>query len=262
MYQGSIIATLTFISWNVNGIRAVEKKEALKWIDEENIDFLGLQEIKATAEQIPESVFEKNYKFQSINSSSKKGQSGVALYTDIKGEAFFCDQVDILDEGRINEYHFGNIAYFNVYFPNGQRNEERLAYKMAFYDRFLKYINQLRKEGKSIVVCGDVNTAHREIDLKNPKANAKTSGFLPIEREWIDKFLDHGYIDTFRYVHGDKTDKYSWWSYRANARVKNVGWRIDYFFISEDLAESLEDAFILDYITGSDHCPVGIRITI
>ena len=143
---------LTFISWNVNGIRAVDKKEALKWIDEADVDFLGLQEIKAEADQIPESIFVRDYKFQSINSSSNKGQSGVALYTDIRGEAFSCEHVDVLDEGRINEYHFGDIAYFNVYFPNGQRNEERLAYKMAFYERFLDHILDLRKQGKSIFV--------------------------------------------------------------------------------------------------------------
>jgi len=262
MYQGFIIATLTFISWNVNGIRAVEKKEALKWIDEENVDFLGLQEIKAEAEQIPESVFERDYKFQSINSSSKKGQSGVALYTDIKGEAFCCEHVDILDEGRINEYHFGSIAYFNVYFPNGQRNEERLAYKMAFYDRFLDHINQLRKEGKSIVVCGDVNTAHRPIDLARPKANEDTSGFLPMERAWMDKLLEHGYIDTFRHVKGDETERYSWWSYRAGARARNVGWRIDYFFVSEDLKEKIVDADILDHVMGSDHCPVKLVLEV
>jgi len=262
MYQGFIIATLTFISWNVNGIRAVEKKEALKWIDDENVDFLGLQEIKAEAEQIPETVFQRDYKFQSINASSKKGQSGVALYTDIKGVASCCDHVDILDEGRINEYHFGDIAYFNVYFPNGQRNEERLAYKMAFYDRFLDHINQLRKEGKSIIVCGDVNTAHRPIDLARPKANENTSGFLPMEREWMDKLLEHGYIDTFRHVKGDETERYSWWSYRAGARARNVGWRIDYFFVSEDLKEKIVDADILDHVMGSDHCPVKLVLDI
>jgi exodeoxyribonuclease-3 len=240
----------------------VEKKEALKWIDDESIDFLGLQEIKAEAEQIPNTIFERNYKFQSINSSSKKGQSGVALYTDIKGEAFSCDHVDILNEGRINEYHFGDIAYFNVYFPNGQRNDERLEYKMAFYERFLEHINSLRKEGKSIVVCGDINTAHNPIDLARPKANEKTSGFLPMEREWQDRLLASGFIDTFRYVHGNKEDRYSWWSYRAGARKKNVGWRIDYFYVSEDLKDKIVDADILDNIMGSDHCPVKLVLEI
>ena len=256
------MAKLTFISWNVNGIRAVEKKEALKWIDNESVDFLGLQEIKAEAEQIPDTIFERNYKFQSINSSSKKGQSGVALYTDIKGEASSCDHVDILNEGRINEYHFDNIAYFNVYFPNGQRNDERLEYKMAFYERFLNHILDLRKEGKSIVVCGDVNTAHYPIDLARPKANEKTSGFLPMEREWQDKLLNSGFIDTFRYIHGNVENRYSWWSYRAGARGNNVGWRIDYFYVSDDLKDKIVDADILDKVIGSDHCPVKLVLEI
>jgi len=252
------MAKMTFISWNVNGIRAVDKKGALKWIDEEKIDFLGLQEIKAESEQIPESIFEREYKFQSINSSFKKGQSGVALYTDIKGIASCCEHVDILDEGRINEYHFDNIAYFNVYFPNGQRNEERLVYKMAFYERFFEHIMALRKEGKSIIICGDVNTAHFPIDLARPKANEKTSGFLPMEREWQDKLLDAGFIDTFRHIHGDEIERYSWWSYRAGARDRNVGWRIDYFYVSEDLKDKIIDADILDKVLGSDHCPVKL----
>lgn len=252
------MAKRTFISWNVNGIRAVDKKGALKWIDAHEVDFLGLQEIKAEADEIPETLFDRNYKFQSINSSSNKGQSGVALYTDIKGTAGCCEVVDILDEGRINEYHFENIVYFNVYFPNGQRDEERLAYKLGFYDRFLEYITKLRQEGKSIIVCGDVNTAHRPIDLARPKANEDRSGFLPIEREWQDKLLASGFIDTFREVHGDKEACYSWWSYRAGARGKNIGWRIDYFYISEDLKEKIVEASILDNIMGSDHCPIKL----
>ncbi|MEN4045039.1 exodeoxyribonuclease III [Sulfurimonas sp. NWX367] len=253
--------SIEIISWNVNGIRAVANKEALKWIDERNTDILCLQEIKAQKEQIPDNLFEKEFTEVVINSGERKGYSGTATFSMLKSDYTSpCNDIDTKHEGRIIETHYGDIVLFNVYFPNGQKDEERLAYKMKFYDDFLAYCEKLKDEGKSIIVCGDVNTAHREIDLKNPKANAKTSGFLPIEREWIDKFLDHGYIDTFRYVHGDKEDAYSWWSYRSNARVKNVGWRIDYFFISEDLAENLEDAFILDYIEGSDHCPVGIKI--
>lgn len=255
--------TYKFISWNVNGIRAVDKKEALKWVDDANIDFLGLQEIKAELEQIPTTIFDKNYQNMLVNSSSKKGQSGVALFTDI--EPLHHDvtpHVDILDEGRINEFHFENIAFFNVYFPNGQRNEERLVYKIAFYNRFLEHLENLRAEGKSIIVCGDVNTAHTEIDLARPKANENTSGFLQIERDWMDKFVAAGYVDTFRHIHGNKPEHYSWWSYRANARTNNVGWRIDYFFVSEDLKDSIKDAYILDKIMGSDHCPVGLEIEI
>jgi exodeoxyribonuclease-3 len=255
--------TIEIISWNVNGIRAIANKEALKWIDEREPDILCLQEIKAQKEQIPDNLFEKKFTEVIINSGERKGYSGTATFSMLQSDyTATCDDIDTMHEGRIVETHYADIVLFNVYFPNGQKDEIRLAYKMKFYDDFLAYCEKLREDGKSIIVCGDVNTAHREIDLKNPKANSKTSGFLPVEREWIDKFLDHGYIDTFRYVHGEKEDAYSWWSYRSNARVKNVGWRIDYFFISEDLAENLEDAFILDHITGSDHCPVGIKIAL
>lgn len=254
---------ITLISWNVNGIRAVDKKEALKWIDERDVDFLALQEIKAEAEQIPQSIFEKNFKELHVNSSSKKGQSGVALFSDIESlHVDVAKSVDILDEGRINEYHFDNIVFFNVYFPNGQRNDERLVYKMEFYDRFLEHIEALREEGKSIIICGDVNTAHNEIDIARPKANEKTSGFLRMERDWMDKLLAYGYVDTFRHVHGDIKDRYSWWSYRANARANNVGWRIDYFYVSDDLKDKIVDADILDDILGSDHCPISLTIKV
>jgi len=255
--------TIEIISWNVNGIRAVANKEALKWIDEKAPDIVCLQEIKALKEQIPDNLFNKNYKDIIVNSAQKKGYSGTMTFSTLQNDYnSICPNIDTSNEGRIIETHYNDIVLFNVYFPNGQKNEERLNHKMKFYDDFLTHCEDLRKNGKSIIICGDVNTAHKEIDLKNPKANSKKSGFLPMEREWMDKFFDHGYIDTFRYVHGNITDKYSWWSYRANARLKNIGWRIDYFFISEDLAENLEDAFILDYIEGSDHCPIGIRLSL
>jgi len=255
--------SIEIISWNVNGIRAVATKEALKWIDERQSEIVCLQEIKALPEQIPDNLFDKKYEELTVNSAAKKGYSGTATFSMLTSDYTSTDNhIDTMDEGRIVETHYDDIVLFNIYFPNGQKDQERLEYKMKFYDDLLAHCEKLREDGKSIVICGDVNTAHKEIDLKNPKANSKTSGFLPIEREWIDKLLDHGYIDTFRYVNGDEADRYSWWSYRSSARLKNVGWRIDYFFISEDLAESLEDAFILDYITGSDHCPVGIRLAI
>ena len=255
--------TIEIISWNVNGIRAVSNKEALKWIDERDPDILCLQEIKALKEQIPTDLFQKHYEEVLINPALKKGYSGTATYSVLKSNFHStCPNIDTLNEGRIIETHYDDIVLFNVYFPNGQKDDDRLAHKMKFYDDFLLHCEKLREDGKSIIICGDVNTAHKEIDLKHPKANSKKSGFLPIERQWIDKLLEHGYIDTFRYVHGDKEDSYSWWSYRANARANNVGWRIDYFFISEELAENLEDAFILDDIGGSDHCPVGISLWI
>lgn len=256
--------TYKFISWNVNGIRAVDKKEALKWVDEANIDILGIQETKSQKSQIPETIFDKEYKTIFASESAIKGRSGTALFTDI--ETTFecnCPTVDVLDEGRINEVHFTlgekDIAFFNVYFPNGQSKDERLVYKMEFYDRFLEHCENLKKDGKSIIVCGDVNTAHKEIDLARPKANEKKSGFLPMEREWMDKFLSHGYVDTLR----EKTQDaglYSWWSYRANARANNVGWRIDYFYVSDDLKANIKDAYILNEVMGSDHCPIALEI--
>jgi exodeoxyribonuclease-3 len=256
-----------FVSWNVNGIRAVDKKEALKWVDEANIDILGLQEIKAEKEQIPQTIFDTEYSHVQVSSSSKKGQSGVALYTNI--ESSFSDDalhIDVLDEGRINEVHFElgdkQIAYFNIYFPNGQRDEERLEYKLAFYDRFLEYCEKLKTEGKSIIVCGDVNTAHKAIDLKRPKPNEGTSGFLPIERDWMDKLVAHGYIDTFRHINGDIEEEYSWWSYRFSARKNNTGWRIDYFFVSDDLKPFIKNAYIMQEVMGSDHCPVALEMEI
>ncbi len=257
------MSKLSIALWNVNGIRAVGRKKALRWVDELQPDILGLQEIKAEAEEFPDDLFEKSYRNLFVNASSaKKGQSGTALYTDIEGIANCCSEVDILHEGRINEFHFENIAFFNVYFPNGKRNDERLAYKMAFYDRFLSRIEALRKKGKSIIFGGDLNTAHRPIDLARPKENEDISGFLPMERAWIDKVIAAGYIDTFRHVHGDEPDRYSWWSMRTRARERNVGWRIDYLFVSEDLQDRIIDADILDRIEGSDHAPITLTLSV
>ncbi|RUM65466.1 MAG: exodeoxyribonuclease III [Sulfurimonas sp.] len=254
---------MTIISWNVNGIRAVANKNALQWIDEHEPDILCLQEIKALPEQIPDKLFTHEMPYTYINSAEKKGYSGTMIFSAIEPDAVStCPWIDHAREGRIIEQHYEDIVLLGVYFPNGQKDEERLHYKLKFYDDFLAHCEQLRHEGKSIIICGDVNTAHTEIDLTHPKANANTSGFLPIERIWIDKLIAHGYVDTFRYVHGDVRERYSWWSYRAGARAKNIGWRIDYFFISDDLCEYLEDAFILDDITGSDHCPVGISLSL
>jgi exodeoxyribonuclease III len=256
-----------FISWNVNGIRAVDKKDALKWVDDASIDILGIQETKSQIDQIPKTIFNKEFKTLCASQSKIKGRSGTAVFSDIEPSfSSICERVDILDEGRINELHFKlgdkDIVFFNIYYPNGQSSQERLDYKMGFYDRFLDYCLELKKQNKSLIVCGDVNTAHTEIDIARPKANENTSGFLKIERDWISKFLDQGFIDTFRLVNKDIKDKYSWWSYRANARENNVGWRIDYFFVSEDLKKFVKDAYILDDIFGSDHCPIALEIEI
>ena len=213
--------------------------------------------------KFPTDLFKTEFASVTINPVERKGYSGTAVFSQLVPlETKMGAEIDVLNEGRIIEHRFDPFTLFNVYFPNGQKDDERLRYKIDFYDKFLTFCDALRDEGQSIIICGDVNTAHREIDLANPKSNAKRSGFLPEERAWIDKLIEHGYIDTFRYIHGDVVDEYSWWSYRFSARTKNIGWRIDYFFISEDLAEDLEDAFILQEVEGSDHCPVGIKITI
>ena len=254
---------MKLISWNVNGIRAVATKNAFAWVDEEKPDILCLQEIKAEAEQIPEPLFAHTFTCKHVNSASKKGYSGTMSFSTLTfDKTDTAWHIDHTKEGRILEHHLGDVVLFNVYFPNGQQSEERLAHKMKFYRDFLAHCEALRADGKGNIICGDVNTAHREIDLTHPKANEDTSGFLPSERAWIDALLNHGYIDTFRHIHGDKTQCYSWWSYRAGARARNVGWRIDYFFISKELEDKLQDAFILAHIEGSDHCPVGIEIAL
>lgn len=249
---------MRLISWNVNGIRAICSKKMLD-LKSLHADIVCFQETKAQKEQIPIDCL-GGYKHIFSNSAQKKGYSGVATLSNI--EFAKTDTAPDIDdkEGRILQHNFKDVVLFNVYFPNGQQSDERLEYKMRFYDNFLEHCQNLREEGKSIIICGDVNTAHKEIDLKNPKANSDRSGFLPIEREWMDKFLAHGYIDTFRQIHGNIKDAYSWWTYRFNARKNNAGWRIDYFFISEELKPKLKDAFILSDVMGSDHCPVGIEI--
>lgn len=218
-----------------------------------------LQEIKASIEEIPKN-FKKKYKNISINSGKKKGFSGTLIYSD---ESFvsesFCETVDIVDEGRIIEQHYANIVLFNIYVPNGKMSEKRLELKINFFDKLFIYCEKLRLEGKSIIICGDFNTAHMDIDLKESKIYNK-SGFTNRERDCIDKFIQKGYIDTYRYIHGEKRNSYTWWSYRSNGKLKNEGWRIDYIFVSSDLKNKISNAFILDDIKGSDHCPIGIEL--
>lgn len=254
---------MKIFSWNVNGMRAASKKGLVEWIKEEQPDILCIQESRATEDQLPKKV--KNidgYNFF-INPGERKGYSGTAVY--YKKEPLNI-KTGLLDdkyngEGRVLIMEYKEFILFNIYFPNGQSSEERLDFKMDFYDAFLEYSNKLVAEGKKVITCGDYNTAHKAIDLKNDKANAKRSGFLPIEREWIDKYIENGYIDTFRYFHPE-TVKYSWWTYRFNARKNNAGWRIDYFFISENMKEMLKSAEIHNDVYGSDHCPVSIEIEI
>lgn len=252
---------MKLISWNVNGVRAAVNKNAFEWVSKVRPDFLGLQEIKASEDQIPAEIYALNFKEININSGNRAGYSGVLSLSNFDTTTSKCLFSSDDECGRVLEHRFKDIVLFNIYFPNGQKDDERLGYKMRFYAEFLEYIKELRASGKSVIICGDVNTAHAEIDLKNPKSNKDRSGFLDTERAWIDELLETGFIDTFRHLY-PQTVKYSWWSYRFNARKNNAGWRIDYFFISENLLPNLKEAFILDDIEGSDHCPVGIEIDI
>jgi len=254
---------MKLISWNVNGLRAVAKKGFADFIHTYQPDILGIQETKMQVEQLTPELSEFSGYDSYFYSAERKGYSGVGVYTKLKpqlvetGFKFGWNET----EGRVIMLEFDKFIFFNIYFPNGQKDEIRLQYKLDFYEHCLVYFERIRKEkGKGLVICGDYNTAHHPIDLARPKQNEKTSGFLPIEREWMDRFEEAGYIDTFRLHHPDEEDRYSWWSYRANARVNNVGWRIDYFYVSPELKDNVKAAFILYEVMGSDHCPVGIDL--
>ncbi len=249
------------LSWNVNGIRAAYKKGILNWFSKEQPDILCIQETKAMKEQLPQDLLNVNGYTSYFSSAERKGYSGTATYTKVNpvkvANGIGIKKFD--SEGRFLITEFDEFILFNIYFPNGKAKKERLQYKMDFYEAFLKYLQKLLKQDKKIVICGDVNTAHKEIDLARPKANEKISGFLPEEREWIDKLLETGFIDTLR-VFNQKPEQYTWWDMMTRARDRNVGWRIDYFFISDNLNDNLKNAIILPEVMGSDHCPVGIEL--
>jgi exodeoxyribonuclease-3 len=252
-------------SWNVNGLRACIKKGCWQWFEKTKPDILCLQETKAHPNQLPSEVKNpKGYSSFFDHSKLKKGYSGVALFSkkipDSVEEGMGKERFD--QEGRLLTAYFDNLAFINVYFPNGGGGPERLQYKLDFYDHFLEFIENLRVLGYSIIFCGDVNTAHQEIDLARPKENSNRTGFLSIERAWIDKLVRKEYIDVFRYFYPQKTDSYTYWDMKTFARDRNVGWRIDYFFVSEDLASSLVSTEILDKVFGSDHCPINLTIRI
>jgi len=255
--------TLSLISWNVNGIRAAHRKGFMDWFKETSPDILCLQETRAEIPQIPTEITETaGYHTFWKHSKRKKGYSGTSLLSKIEplSVEFGLGIEEFDQEGRTIIAHFPNFTLLNCYFPNGSRDHSRVPFKMAFYDAFLKKCESLRAEGKSVLFCGDVNTAHKEIDLANPQSNRNTTGFLPEERAWIDKITAMGYVDTFRQFHPDETGHYTWWSMRAGARKRNVGWRIDYFFSDPTLMPSITDAFILPDVTGSDHCPIGLKM--
>ena len=252
---------MNIISWNVNGIRAADKKGLFDWFKKESPNIFCLQEIKAMPEQVPPYLRNPPKYYTFWNSAERKGYSGVVTYTKEKPKyvkkGFGIEKFD--KEGRILITEYPSFILFNIYFPNGKKNKERLEYKLDFYDTFLAYADNLKFKGKNIVVCGDFNTAHKEIDLARPKENEHISGFLPIERAWIDTFIDHGYVDTFRHFNKEP-EQYSWWDMKTKARERNVGWRIDYFFVNKEFMPKVKNAFIMQDILGSDHCPVGIEI--
>ncbi len=251
------------LSWNVNGIRAGLKKGLLEWMDKEKPTILCVQETKAHRDQLSLDITDhKHYHSFWHSATSKKGYSGVATFsleeplhieTGFGIEKFDC-------EGRVVMTEFKEFVLFNVYFPNGKKDSDRLNYKLEFYDSFLEHISHFKRRGKRVIFCGDVNTAHTEIDLSRPKQNEETSGFLPIERQWIDRVIEKGYLDTLREFHPDP-ELYSWWDLKTRARDRNVGWRIDYFFAQKELRKNLKDAYILPEVMGSDHCPVGIELS-
>jgi exodeoxyribonuclease-3 len=249
-------------SWNVNGFRALCAKGGWQWFLESGADIVALQEVKAQEAQIAEEQRRPlGYHSFWFPAAKKKGYSGVAVFCRERPLAVRRDLPDpaYQGEGRLLHLEFPAFHFLNVYFPNGQMNAERLSYKLGFYDAFLDYAEDLRRK-KPLVVCGDFNTAHRPVDIARPRENENVSGFLPVERAWIDSFIARGYVDTLRLVLGDVPGRYSWWSYRAGARERNVGWRLDYFFVSGELAGAVRKAWIAEDVQGSDHCPVALEL--
>jgi len=257
------MSTCKIVSWNVNGVRAISKKNFFEWLTSEAPDILCIQETKAQEEQLGAAITDRSPYRSFWVSAERKGYSGVGLYTlhdPIKVSAGFGDE-SFDSEGRTMIVEYPDFVLFNVYFPNGKQSADRLKYKMAFYKAILDCWNGLRNSGKSLIICGDVNTAHKEIDLARPKENMKVSGFLPEERSWIDKIIEGGYVDVLREYHQDP-EIYTYWDMKTRARERNVGWRIDYFFATRDILPGITSAWVGADVPGSDHCPIGIEIEV
>ncbi len=250
---------MKLISWNVNGLRAAEKKGFIDWVLHESPDILCLQETKAHASQLSEELLNLDDYHVYFSQPEKKGYSGVALYTrqEPKSVGFDFGYSKYDKEGRVIMADYGKFLLFNIYFPNGGASDERLKYKLNFYDYFLKYLQKFKN--KKIIICGDYNTAHHEIDLARPKPNLDNSGFMPIERKRLDKLEAMGFLDTFR-MFNTKGENYSYWDMKTRARDRNVGWRIDYFWASKNLKPQIKKASIMPDVLGSDHCPVTLEI--
>ncbi len=248
-------------TWNVNGIRASIKKGLFTWVQSSQPDVLCLQEIKARPDQLSsEERVPENY--EAIwNPAKRPGYSGVATFLRQSPSSFDLGMgVPLFDEeGRVIRTRHDDFWLYNVYFPNGQRDLGRLEYKLAFYEHLLEEIDRIHAAGEQLIITGDFNTAHREIDLANPKQNSMNSGFLPEERVWIDRYLEHGLADAFRRLYPGR-QQYTWWTYLFNARQRNVGWRLDYFLVSEGLMERVRDVIVHEEVEGSDHCPVTLVI--
>ena len=253
-------SSLKFVSWNVNGIRAVEKKGFVAQLLAFDADIVALQETKAQVDQLSTELREIPGYRSYWHSAERKGYSGVAIYSRIEPVAvrYGLGDAEFDSEGRVLTVELSDCYLVNIYFPNSGEELARLDFKLRFNDRLLAYAEELRKN-KAVILCGDFNVAHKEIDLKNPKANEKNAGFTPEERAWMDRFLAAGYLDTFR-IFNQQPGQYTWWSYRFNARAKNVGWRIDYFCIGDEARDRVEDAAILAEVNGSDHCPVRLTL--
>jgi len=256
-----MMAETKILCWNVNGIRAAVRNGFLEWLHKESPDILCLQETKASPEQLGEDLRQPHGYHVYWNHPETKGYSGVATFTRERPAAvrqgFGVPRFDV--EGRVLISEHSGFTMFNVYFPNGKRDDTRLKYKLDFYDALFEFMEPLRKQGKRLVICGDFNTAHKEIDLARPKENEKVSGFLPVERAWLDTLVLHGYVDVFRHFNHE-AGRYTWWDLKSRARERNVGWRIDYFFVTENMLELVSEAFIMPNVMGSDHCPVGIKL--
>ncbi len=252
--------TTTITTWNVNGLRAAISHGLLDWIAGSGADVLCLQETKALPQDVPQLATALGSYRAYWQPARKKGYSGVVTLTRIEPDAVAPLGIPAFDEeGRVLMADFGPVTLINAYFPNSQAARARLPYKLEFCQALLDACQRLRKAGRSVILCGDYNIAHTEIDLTNPRQNVENPGFLPEERAWMDRFLAAGYLDAFRMLHPEP-ERYTWWSYRFEARKKNIGWRIDTHCISPDLAPSVEDCVILPEVMGSDHCPVALTL--
>lgn len=253
---------MKIVSWNVNGLRAIMKKGFKESVIELDPDILFIQETKMQEDQLVEEIYLKELGYTlTMHSGIRKGYSSVAVYTRvpvteiIKGSGI--EEYDA--EGRVLQVNVGEYAIFGIYFPNGGKGDERMVYKMKFYDDLLAKFDALKEAGKKVIITGDFNVAHNEIDLANPESNRKTSGFLQIERDWFTKLLSHGYVDVYRDRNPEEV-KYTWWDQRFRARDRNAGWRIDYFVVSENMTEDIVDMTIYNDIMGSDHCPLSLTL--